>query len=273
MKKTVLITGASTGIGRATAEYFQKKDWNVAATMRKPQEHSDLASLENIKCYELDVTKVETIQKATEESIRDFKKIDVVVNNAGYGLMGAFELATVDQVRRQFNTNLFGLMYVTKAFLPHFKQQRGGIFINISSIGGLTTFPLCSLYNSTKWAVEGFSEALNYELNTFGIKVRLIEPGGIHTDFGTRSIDWTSNQDIEDYNELKTKVQSIFQEMMNSEMMSSSKIVAETIFESAIDTSNRIRYLVGEDAKQMYKTRNEIGDSNNVDAMKQLFSI
>lgn len=154
MPQTIFITGASTGIGRAAALHFRDKGWNVAATMRNPAEHADLAAEKVLTCA-LDVTQPATIRPAMEQALKAFGHIDVLVNNAGYGTFGPFEAATDEQIERQYATNVTGLMYVTRAFLPHFRERRSGTIINISSVGGRATFPLFSLYHGTKWAVEG----------------------------------------------------------------------------------------------------------------------
>lgn len=189
MNNTIVITGASSGIGRATALYFAEKGWNVAATMRNPAKETELQKHSSIKLFALDVTNDESIQQAVDSILATFNKVDVVVNNAGYGAVGAFEAASQEQIKRQFDTNVFGLMNVTRAFLPHFRANKAGTFINIASVGGRITFPIYSLYHGTKWAVEGFSESLNFELNPLGIKVKIVEPGPIRTDFYDRSMD------------------------------------------------------------------------------------
>jgi NAD(P)-dependent dehydrogenase (short-subunit alcohol dehydrogenase family) len=186
--KTVFITGASTGIGRAAVDFFRDKGWNVAATMRTPSDHADLPS-ERVRAFELDVTDPATIKPAVDQALHAFGKIDVLVNNAGYGAFGPFEAATNDQIERQYATNVTGLMFVTREFVPHFREQKSGVIVNISSVAGRATFPFYSLYHGTKWAVEGFSESLNFELAPFGIRVKLVEPGVIKTDFVTRSLD------------------------------------------------------------------------------------
>ena len=268
-RKTILITGASSGIGNATVKYFQSQGWNVGATMRKPEQCADLSELQNTKCYRLDVIKPESIQETVTNVIKDFEKVDVVLNNAGYGLIGAFELASEEQIRRQFDTNLFGLMNVTKTFLPHFRKNKNGTFVNISSIGGLVTFPLISLYHSTKWAVEGFSESLSYELNPFGIRVKLIEPGAVKTNFVTRSIDWSNGKDIADYDELTANLEIKMNDMSNSEDITSAETVAEEIYKATIDESVKIRYIVGEDAREMWKLRKEVGDIGFMNTMSK----
>jgi len=183
MPQTVLITGCSKGIGMATANYFHSKGWNVAATMRKPQNNHPLNALEHTAIFPLDVTRQESISLAVNSIINRFGQIDVVVNNAGYGAMGPFEAAEPEQIQKQINTNIMGVMMVTQEIIPIFRAQKSGIVINISSVGGRMTFPLYSIYNASKWAVEGFSEALTYELRPFNIQIKIIEPGPIHTDF------------------------------------------------------------------------------------------
>lgn len=181
--KTVLITGASAGIGRATAELFAERGWTVAATMRKP-EGSDLAFVsDRIRLYPLDVTDQRSVDMAVARAIAECGAIDVVVNNAGYALMGPFEAQTDAQIRRQFETNLFGIMNVTRAVLPHMRARKQGRIVNVGSAAGRMTLPLYSAYCATKWALEGFSEALWLELRHHNIKVKIIEPGMIKTAF------------------------------------------------------------------------------------------
>ncbi|MEN9444063.1 MAG: hypothetical protein RIS47_953, partial [Bacteroidota bacterium] len=160
MRKTILITGASSGIGRACAIYFQQQGWQVAATMRQPEKETELTRLANVKLYQLDVQDTMSINTAIAQAIKDFGIINVVLNNAGYGARGAFEASTREQFVRQFDVNVFGIMSVTQALLPHFRENKTGIIINISSILGRTSFPFYSLYHASKWAVEGFTEGL-----------------------------------------------------------------------------------------------------------------
>ncbi len=145
--KTIVITGASSGIGKATARYFAEQGWQVAATMRKPENETELNQIENVSVYQLDVTDNDSIANAAQQIISDFGSVDVVLNNAGYGLIGPFEAASNEQIRQQFDTNVFGLMEVTRAFLPHFRANQAGLFLNVSSIGGRITYPLNSLYH------------------------------------------------------------------------------------------------------------------------------
>ncbi|MCZ8524049.1 MULTISPECIES: SDR family oxidoreductase [Paenibacillus] len=250
--KTIFITGASTGIGRATVKYFAQRGWNVAATMRSPEQETEFNSLHNVLVLRLDVEKEDTIQPALAEAIERFGKIDVLLNNAGYGTMGLIEAATEEQIRRQFEVNVFGLIRVTKAMLPHFRSNQEGLLINISSMGGKVTFPTMSLYHSSKFAVEGFSESVSYELASQNIKVKLIEPGAIQTDFGGRSMEFFFNDALTDYKPFTTAFRSKLGEMeKHPSYASPPEMVAETIYQAATDGTNQFRYVVGEDAKML----------------------
>jgi len=259
MAKTILITGASTGIGYATALLFQQRGWNVVATMRSPEKAVSLAALENVCCLRLDVTEPESIQQAIEQSLQRFQSIDVLVNNAGYGLIGPFEACSLEQIERQFATNVFGLMAVTRSLLPHFREQKAGIIMNVSSIGGHMGFPLYSLYHSTKWAVEGFSESLQYELEPFNIRVKIIEPGPIKTDFYERSADLASKPGLTAYDAFVTKVTAA---MKNADKAGSPpETTAQVIYQAATDNSRQLRYPAGGNAGAVIFLRNLLPDS------------
>jgi NAD(P)-dependent dehydrogenase (short-subunit alcohol dehydrogenase family) len=237
MSKTVLITGASSGIGEATAKYFLQKGWNVAATMRSPVDVGDWANVANVICPRLDVTLPETIETAVRETVARFGRIDVLINNAGYALMGPLEGIASEQLQRQFQTNVFGLVSTIQTVLPILRQQRGGVIINVASIGGRLAFPLASSYHASKWAVEGLSEALRYELDRFNIKVKIIEPGGIRTNFINRGADWVSHPL---YADLVDRVKQ-FSERLN-DSLPEPEGVAKTIYRAATDRSHRLRY-------------------------------
>ncbi len=166
-----------------------------------------------------------------------------MVNNAGYGAIGPFEAATYDQIRHQFNTNVLGLFDVTREIIPHFRENQSGIIINISSVGGRLTFPLFSLYHGTKWAVEGFSESLHYELRPFGIKIKLIEPGAIKTDFYGRSQVIFSKEGLQNYDRYTEKV--LPNMLKAGERGSSAGLVADAIYRAATDGKQKMRYPVG----------------------------
>jgi len=235
-KKVILITGASSGIGMASAIFFAKQGWNVAATMRNPKSLNEFENYPNIKSFELDVTSVDRVTKALEEVLKIFVKIDVLFNNAGYALAGPFEAISDAEIRKQFETNLFGVMNVTRAVLPHFRAQKSGIILNTTSSGGNFTFPLYSVYNSTKWALEGFMEALQYELTPFHIVIKNLAPGAVKSEF-TKSTSFISNPDYDDY---ANKVQG---NMIASYQQAPHPIsVAKVAFKAATDNKFKLRY-------------------------------
>lgn len=245
MKKTVLITGTSSGIGKAAALYFAQKGWNVAATMRSPEKDSTFGNVANVKVYALDVTKPETIDAAIAAVIRDFGRLDAVVNNAGFGVDGIFEAMSDEVIQRQFDTNVFGLMRVTRSAIQAMRQQKeGGTIIQISSMGGRVAFPAYSIYHSTKWAVEGLSESLQYELQAVNIKMKIVEPGSIKTEFLGSSRQFVrppKGSPYDAFMDNAEKVAAAF-EQKNGD---SAEKVAATIFKAATDGSRRLRYPVG----------------------------
>ncbi|CAG0908539.1 unnamed protein product, partial [Darwinula stevensoni] len=198
-KQTIVITGASSGIGKATAKHFHAQGWNVVATMRSPEKETDLKEDARLKLMRLDVEDKPSIEAAVQASLRAFGKIDVWLNNAGYGTTGPVEAGSDAEIRRQYDVNFFGVIDCIKAVLPHFKQNKNGMFINITSIGGLLTFPLFGVYNSSKFALEGLSEGMWYDLQPFGIKVKVVEPGAIRTDFAGRSLNIFDLKDFPEY--------------------------------------------------------------------------
>ncbi len=259
MSKTVLITGASTGIGRATAQLFQQQGWNVIATMRSPEKSPELSDLQNVLCLPLDVTKPDTIQAAIDRSVAEFGTIDVLINNAGYALIGAFEACDMADIRGQFETNVFGLMEVTRAILPHFRLRQQGILVNVASIGGRVAFPIYSPYHATKWAVDGFSESLQYELRQFNIKVKIIEPGAIKTDFYSRSISLAQKAGLTVYNDY---IQKTLPKMNRAgENGSPPEFTAKVIYQAATDGSWKLRYPAGGNASFILGLRKLLPDA------------
>ena len=248
MTSTVLITGCDTGIGNATAHYFQQQGWSVSATMLNPESETTLAALPRVICPKLDVTDKASIALAVAETLKRFGRIDAVVNNAGYGLIGAFETLSDEQIRRQFDTNVHGLMDVCRAVLPHFRAQNSGTLINVSSMVGRIPLPFYSIYNASKFAVEGFSEGLIYELEPFNIRVKLIEPGSVKTAFFQGSSDRENSTGECAYAEFSKAQLAVMD-------------TAEVIFKSAIDQSSRIRYSVGLDAKVLMAARRVLPDA------------
>lgn len=255
MPKTIFITGASTGLGHATAVLFAQRGWNVIATMRNPADAGELSTLENVTVLPLDVTEPEQI-KATAAKALELADVDVLFNNAGYGLAGPLEGASDEQLTRQLDTNLLGVMRVTQAFIPHFREKKSGVIVTTTSIGGLVTFPFNSVYHATKWALEGWSESLAYELNPFGILVKTVAPGGIRTDFAGRSIVVTQH---DAYAEAVQKTYARFSDPERRLGGSSAEQIAEVVWEAVTDNKNQVRYVAGADAQATYKLRQEVG--------------
>ena len=255
--KTILITGASSGIGKATAIHFQKQGWNVIATMRTPEKETELNKLENVQLERLDVLDLESIDQAIKNGITIFGKIDAIVNNAGYGAYGPLESFPRENIIKQFNTNVIGLMDVTKAIIPHFRANKDGIIVNISSIGGQMTFALGSLYHGTKFAVEGISESLHYEMKEIGVKVKIVEPGMIATDFGGRSFDFQAGE-IADYQPI---IGALMKQWQNPDNTSSAaSLVADVIYTAVTDDSEQLRYRAGDDANFLLDSRKKMTD-------------
>ena len=261
--KTIFITGASTGLGKATAKLFAANGWKVIATMRKPENETELNLIDNITLLPLDVTNVEQI-KATAQKAIAMGNIDVVFNNAGYGLIGPMEPVTDEQLTRQINTNILGVIRVTQAFIPYFREKKSGLFITTTSMGGLLTFPLSSVYHATKWALEGWSESLAFELNQFGIGVKTVSPGGIKTDFINRSLDTTSHPA---YLKLTEKLYAGIHE----DSFSTAEQIAEIVYEAATDGKDKLRYVAGADAEALYAQRLQLGDEAFRKGMAQQF--
>lgn len=255
MSQTILITGCSSGIGRATAEHFFERGWNVAASQRNPANRR-----EDARWFEpaLDVTDEASVHAAVEATISRFGRVDALVNNAGYGLVGTFESMSDAQVRRQFETNVFGLMRMTRALLPHFREMRGGVLVNVSSMGGRLTFPFYSVYHASKWAVDGFSESLAFELGAVGVKVKIIEPGAIRTDFYQRSAEFVHNAALSAYGAIVQKGMAKMNEA--GAKGAAPEKVAKAIWAAVTDGSSRLRYVVGADAKGLLALRRIVPD-------------
>jgi NAD(P)-dependent dehydrogenase (short-subunit alcohol dehydrogenase family) len=193
----VLVTGTSSGIGRATVERFRTAGWRVAATMRRP-ENAEIPTSDSVRLFALDVTDEASIEAAVATVVETFGRLDALVNNAGYSLNGPVEALTPDLLQRQFDTNVLGLVAVTRHALPHLRRSKGTV-VNIASMGGRMAFPFGGAYHATKFAVEGLSEAMRFELATVGVRTRVVEPGPIKTDFYGRSIAWAEHEAYEPY--------------------------------------------------------------------------
>jgi NADP-dependent 3-hydroxy acid dehydrogenase YdfG len=233
----MLITGASCGIGEATAKYFLAKGWNVAATMRSPDRAGSWATGKSVICPRLDLSDPISIANAIDLTLERFGQIDVLVNNAGYALMGPIEGVTTEQLHQQFQTNVFGVVATMQAVLPLFRAQGHGTIINVASIGGRIGFPMTASYHGTKWAVEGISEAMRYELEPLGIRVKIIEPGGIKTKFINHGAVWAIHPA---YAQQINLVQKFMSKINDS--LPEPEGVAKAIYRAATDRSSRLRY-------------------------------
>ncbi|SEJ04537.1 NADP-dependent 3-hydroxy acid dehydrogenase YdfG [Dyadobacter sp. SG02] len=271
MSKTILITGASSGIGKAAALHFAENGWNVVATMRNPEKETNLADRDNILVTRLDVQVPATIESAISAGIARFGAIDAVVNNAGYGQYGVFEAITPEQVQTQFDVNVFGVMHTIRAILPHFRERGEGMIINISSGAGRFTLPLISLYNASKFALEGFSEALSFELAALNITVKIVEPGGTTTNFIKTSEEQYAGKAIPDYDPFIGAAFKMFDNLKGMQLATAEEVAA-TIFAAATDGTDTLRYLIGnEDFKQRVNNRLSLPDQEYIESIKRAY--
>jgi NAD(P)-dependent dehydrogenase (short-subunit alcohol dehydrogenase family) len=239
--KTVLITGCSSGFGLATAQYFLERDWKVIATMRTPNKTIFPAS-EHLRVLALDVTDADSIQQAVEAA----GPIDVLVNNAGIGLLGALEGISIQAIRDIFETNTFGTMAMTQAVLPQFRQRKGGVIVNVTSSVTLKSLALLSVYTGSKAAVNAFTESLALELEPFNVRVSLVLPGRApQTDFGKNAQPRMQGTLPEAYADL---AQSVFTEWAQSTLVTEAQDVAEAVWRAANDVASPLRIAAGADA-------------------------
>jgi len=239
--KTILITGCSSGYGLETARHFQARGWQVIATMRTPRPELFPPS-GRLRVLPLDVTKPESIAAALEAA----GPIDVLVNNAGLGLFGAFEATPMATVRDIFETNTFGTMAMTQAVLPQFRRRRSGLVINVTSTVTLAPMPLVAAYTASKTAIEGFTESLALELAPFDVRVKLVEPGyGPGTRFTANGAERMQGLIPEPYAPF---AQSIFAALGNPAAVTTGPDVAETVWRAAGDPAATLRYPAGADA-------------------------
>lgn len=272
MEKVVLITGASSGIGKAAVKYFAAQQWNVIASMRNPEKETELNQLENVLVVKLDVQDPQTIEQAIQSGIARFGHIDALVNNAGYGQSGVFEAVTPEQVYKQFDVNVFGVMNTIRAILPHFRARKAGTILNVSSGAGKFTLPLISLYAASKFALEGFSEALSFELSTLNIKVKIIEPGGTTTNFNdTTSQEFADSTSLPDYNPFLVAASKMFDNLKGQQLVEAAA-VAELIHQAATDGTDTLRYVVGnEDFMKRMDARINLPEQDYINFIREGF--
>ncbi len=260
-RKTVLITGSGSGLGRAARLLFVERGWNVASTSRTvTAEHADAGS-DRVLVLPLDVRDPAAVSAAFAATITRFGRVDCVVNNAGVGLFSVFEATPMAVVRDLFDTNVFGLMEVTQAAVPHFRDAGDGRLVNLSSGAGIVPEPLMSVYAATKFAVEGFTESLRYELAGENVSVALVEPGlVVSTGFLPRSAQTSAAISVPSpYQSLVGQMSAVWQREP-PDGLATPVAVAEAIFAAATDDPPRLRYVVGEDAQTSARMRRQTSE-------------
>jgi NAD(P)-dependent dehydrogenase (short-subunit alcohol dehydrogenase family) len=270
MTKTVLITGCSSGLGKTTARHFAAQGWNVIATMRKPEQSLAADYRDQMLVLPLDVTNPASIETAIAAGIARFGHVDTVVNNAGISVVSIFEATAKETMRGIFETNVFGVMNVMQAVIPHLRDHGGGTIINITSGVGLAAVPLLALYTATKHAVEGLSESLSYELESQNIRVKLVEPGAMRTTSFTANT-MEASQAVSVPATYKPYFDHMMQSMMDYPFPDADEEqVVATIHAAATDPSHRLRYLAGPDTEEMARLRWSTSEDEYLTTMNRL---
>ena len=252
MKKVVIITGASRGFGELIAKKFQKENFQVIATMRNIDSSPSLKKLENLDIKKLDVTVKSDIKNVVDYTVEKYGRIDILINNAGYGAFGFLEEASDEEIRNQFNVNYFGLIDCIKGVLPQMRKQKDGVIVNISSIAGRFGLPFTSLYNSSKFAVEGLTECLHYELSLFGIDIKTVAPGSFRTGFHD-SINYTEDEKKEDLDVVRENLKKALEDGIKNKPpfpfgFGNNDDVANFVFKKSI-TKSKVSNFIGRDTK------------------------
>lgn len=262
-KKTVLVTGCSSGIGYATCLMFARNNFATYGSVRDLSKAERIQEITNreklpLKIIRLDVNEDESIRIAIQEIISDSGRIDILINNAGYGMFGPIEEISIEEIKEQFETNFFGTIRLIKAIVPIMRKQRNGTIVNISSMVGRFGVPLNAAYVSSKFALEGLSESISFELQEFGIKVILVEPGVIQTDFFQNLKNRGNDTKSRYYKLMDKRIAFLKGAMKNS--VSSSDQVANTILHAVNSRDPDMRYVIGNDATNSIHMRNSLSD-------------
>lgn len=261
MRQTILITGSSSGFGKLTAKLFHEKGWNVIATMRSPEKENELNQLDNVLVTRLDVTDKKSVGKAIKRGIEEFGVIDVLVNNAGYGGHAFLEQFTEEQIYQMFETNVFGVIRVSQAVLPHMREQKSGTIINVTSMAGYVGLSLTSTYCASKFAVEGLTEAMALEYKPLGIKVKAVAPGAFGTNFTAATDDNIENGDDElkpRAEKMATHFATLAEQMQHQGgKMADPQEVAEKIY-TCVTMETDIHNVVGADAEMLMGMMNSM---------------
>lgn len=251
--KTVIITGASSGIGKATAILFGEKGWNVIATMRNSNHFSQFSDNKNIKTYLLDIKDKESIESCIKQVIQDVGKIDVIINNAGIYTTNPLESTPGEMIEGIINTNIKGVLYTTQTIIKHFRENKSGMIVNVSSIAGRVTFPFQSVYHTSKWAIEGFSESLYYELKPLNIQVKIVEPGMVKTNLYNTVSDIPFERYPDEYKIGFINWHSYL--MKNYKNGYAPELDAKTIYKAVNDKSSKLRYTSDFSTKSVFFLR------------------
>jgi len=268
--KSVLITGTSTGIGRAAAEMLAAKGYRVLATMRTPQKGDDLAAAAKSNGWDLTVLPLDVRDDASVQSaLQKGGDIDILVNNAGFEVWGPLEEMTVDDLKDQFETNVYGPFRLITAVLPGMRQRGTGVIVNVSSVNGRVSAPLNGLYSASKYALEALSETLHYETGHFGLRCHIVEPGVVATLFpdNRRLVGAAAGDEGSPYRELITQWEGAAQRLAGG-VRAEPEEVAAAILE-AIETGDKLRYPVGQDANLVFTARKAMDDAQFEAAMRQ----
>jgi short-subunit dehydrogenase len=278
-QKVAIVTGSSSGIGFETSLTLARNGFHTYATMRnmegeKSKLLTEVAKNENLqlRAIELDVDNDKSVIDAINTIVEERERIDVLINNAGYALGGALEDSSMDEIKAQFETNFFGAVRATKAVLPVMRRQGAGKIVNITSMGGRIAIPLSSSYHGSKFALEGLSESIWYELEPFGIKVILIEPGAVGSNFWKNiKIAKSSSDSNSPYTQFGNKILKAYEQMEQNTI--SPSVVAKTILDAVTSNNPQLRYVVGEDAAKTLEARKNMPDNEFGDLIKKQFGI
>jgi NAD(P)-dependent dehydrogenase (short-subunit alcohol dehydrogenase family) len=266
-QKVAIVSGSSSGMGFETSLILARNGFYTYATMRKLEgeglkQLTDITKSENLplQVILLDVNDDKSVKNAINTIAKEKDRIDVVVNNAGYDLMGALEETSMEELKGQFETNFFGAVRVLQAVIPIMRKQKGGTIANITSLGGRVSFPLNSVYHATKFAFEGLSESIQYELEPFGIKIIVIEPGGVGSNFmkNLKMASKASDPSNSPYGSIQNRISEYFKQWLQSAIHPSE--VAKTILHAVTSDNPEFRYVVGKDAMMTLESRKSMSD-------------
>jgi short-subunit dehydrogenase len=265
MDKTIFITGASSGLGKITAKLFASKGWTVIATMRNPDKETELTLLPNIHLLKLDINNAKQIAEITAEAEK-ISPVDVIFNNAAYGLIGAFEGTSDEQLTQQINTNFLGTILVTKSFLPYLRARKSGLIITVTSSTANIPYPFVAVYAATKSALETWTEAMSYELNHFGIKIKTIVPAYMQTNFSTNAqiVAHHAYQEIFDHYITAMRTDS-------SGKRDTPESIANIVYEAASDNKEQLHYTAGDLSTMEYEWLKKVGIEQVIPSMNKRF--